>query len=840
MKCIAIFNGLILGGAFSFLIIKPGWANEPPIDHVAQNLNIVKITEVSLKPTPAGLEVILTSQQSTPLIPQTRTEGTIVIAELENALLALPEGKAFQALNPTTGIASVTVIQLNPTTVEVKVVGTDTLPVATIQVAEAIASSPLPSTEPSPQKEIEADAEEGIEEELVVRGDRPGSAYLAPNASTATRTDTPIQDTPASIQVVPQQVIQDQQVTRLEEALRNVSGVTFIGNDDGRGASFRLRGFGPGGSEGSGTTLLRDGLRIYGNQGLPEVANLEQIEVLKGPASILYGEVEPGGVINLVSKKPLDKPFYSAELQVGSYSLVRPRLDFSGPLTDDGKLLYRLNALYQFNDSFRDYDTESNRFAIAPTLTWKISDRTQLSASVEYTHDQRPADFGLTAFGNRVVNVPRSRITNNPDDTIENNYLSVGYSFEHQFDDQWTLRNAFRYFSSRYNYSPLALPFTIDDTTGQLTRFFADQESKTQTYSLQTTGIGKFKTGSIKHTLVVGLDLSKTEARNRTNFGETPDIIDIFNPTYGPEPDPATLPVLFDSEDTTLRLGVYAQDQIELRDNLFILAGIRYDTVDQTVINQPTNFEPGSRNTQNPDAFTPRFGIVYKPISQVSLYSSYSQSFVPNTGINATGDLLKPERGQGYEVGIKAELLKGKLFTTLAYFDITKRNVAVADPINFGASIATGKQRSQGVELDVSGEILPGWNVIGAWTYTDAEITKDTDLALVGSKLPNTPEHAASLWTTYELQKGDLKGLGFGLGFNFVGSRQGDLPNSFTADSYFVTNAALFYRRDNWRLGLNFKNLFDVNYIESVGSFRTRGTYPGEPFTVLGSLTIEF
>ncbi|MEH1768520.1 TonB-dependent siderophore receptor [Nostoc sp.] len=185
----------------------------------------------------------------------------------------------------------------------------------------------------------------------------------------------------------------------------------------------------------------------------------------------------------------------------------------------------------------------------------------------------------------------------------------------------------------------------------------------------------------------------------------------------------------------------------------------------------------------------------------LSLYASYSGSFNPNTGTTVSGDALKPEKGEGYEAGVKAELLGGKLLTTLAYFDITRQNVATADPNNLigGFQIAAGEQKSRGVELDLSGQILPGWNIIAAYTYTDATVTKDTNALFVGSTLPNIPKNSASLWTTYELQQGSLQGLGFGAGFNYVGDRFGGLPNSFEVGSYFVTNAALFYRRDNWR-----------------------------------------
>ncbi|MEG3896414.1 TonB-dependent receptor [Microcoleus sp. SVA1_B6] len=224
---------------------------------------------------------------------------------------------------------------------------------------------------------------------------------------------------------------------------------------------------------------------------------------------------------------------------------------------------------------------------------------------------------------------------------------------------------------------------------------------------------------------------------------------------------------------------------------------------------------------------------------ELSLYASYSRSFNPDSATTAGGGLIEPETGSGYEVGVKAELLDRRLAATVAYFDIKKQNVAVTDPNNLLFSIASGEQRSRGLEFDISGQIVPGWNIIAAYAYTDAEITADTDRDLVGNRLFNVPKHSGSLWTTYEIQSGDLQGLGFGVGFSYVGERQGDLSNSFQADSYFLPNAAVFYQRDNWRAAINIKNLFNVNYMESITGSRASGNQPGEPLTVIASFTVQ-
>ncbi|WP_347404925.1 TonB-dependent receptor [Nodosilinea sp. LEGE 06152] len=271
------------------------------------------------------------------------------------------------------------------------------------------------------------------------------------------------------------------------------------------------------------------------------------------------------------------------------------------------------------------------------------------------------------------------------------------------------------------------------------------------------------------------------------------------------------------------------------------MAGQRYDLIDQAIAataSRPS--DPAGNSAQNLSALSPRLGLVYQLIPELALYGSYAQSFVPSLSVGVDGDFLEPETSGGFEVGAKAEFLDGNLFATLAFFDITKRNVAtVADPLT-GASIATGAQRSQGVELDVQGEIFPGWNVIGFYAYTNARITEDNVIP-VGNRLSNAPQHSAGLWTTYQIQDGSLQGLGFGLGVNYVSNRFGNLDNDFEIGNYFITNTALFYRRPNWQLALNINNLFDANYISSTsGSDRNTGIRPGEPRSIVGSVSVNF
>lgn len=571
MKSVQFVNSLLCFSALSVLVVPATSANEAiplaqPIslkdfDRPATTVKEwlaqskaeaipIKVTGVRLNPTATGIEVILQTDQGKTIQPETRSgSNTTFLSEIPNAVLALPNNSEFRAENPSKGIQSVTMTQIESKVILVQVVGDAAVPIVVVKTEQALT----------------ADEPDTGEEEVVVTGDRTPS-YRVPNSSTATGTDTPILETPFSVQVIPKEVIRDQQAIRIEEVLGNVSSVNTLGTDGGRDANFNIRGFGS--RFGSRVPVLRDGFRQYDQfQGIPEISNLEQIEVLKGPSSILYGQIEPGGIINLVPKKPLSEPFYEIELQAGNRDFVRPRIDFSGPLTSDGNLLYRLNALYKHEDNFRGFDNATDRVAIAPSLTWKISDRTKAEFSLEYIYNRGPADFGLTSFGNGVAPVPRDRVINNPDDTVTTNFLSLGYNFEHQFNDNWKIRNGFRYLSYTYDYSVVALPFIVEDAN--VTRFYASQESKSNSYSLYTNVIGKFETGSVKHTLTVGVDLNRTDGSSITLFdADNPSTINIFDPDYNavPKPPKSALPPFDNTVTTSDRLGVYLQDQIKLLD----------------------------------------------------------------------------------------------------------------------------------------------------------------------------------------------------------------------------------------------------------------------------------
>ncbi|BAB74309.1 TonB-dependent siderophore receptor [Anabaena sp. FACHB-709] len=801
------------------------------LSQVPNSPTLVEVTGVKATPTDKGVELILQTNQGEELQITNRSADNNFIADIANAQLRLPnsDGFIFRSEKPIEGITEITVTNLDANTIRVTVIGEAGLPTAELfdsdeglifGLTPVVTSAQTPKLPEEPETQTEQPSTPDQPIELVVTGQQ--DRYSVPNATTATRTDTPLRDIPQSIQAVPRQVLEDRQVIRASDALRSVSGVQQGNKVGGTSEVFNIRGFPQFGGN------LRDGFNNRNNFSIVETANLERIEVLKGPASVLYGNLDPGGVINFVTKQPLSEPFYAAGLQVGSFGLVRPTLDLSGPLNPERTLLYRLNAAYERGGNFRNFDTEVERFFISPVVTWKIGDRTDLRLELEYSNDKRPYDRGLVAFGTGIADIPFDRVLGEPDDFSERTNFLAGYRLEHRFNDDWKLRNQFRYSSSDQTNNRLE-PGRLNETTGELRREFSLGEFTVRNYELQTDLVGNFATGSIQHTLLFGVDLSWVNDGGVSLFEPAPSI-NIFNPVYGiaTRPSRDEFADVFPFGSQTDSIGVFVQNQITLAENLKLLVGGRFDNIDQS----------SASDERQDQAFSPRVGIVYQPIEPISLYTSFSRSFQPNFGNRADGSLLEPVRGTQYEVGVRGEFLNGSLITNLAAYEITRSNLAVTDPDNPNFSIPSGEQRSRGVELDVTGQILPGWNLIASYAYTDARVTKDDNLQ-PGNLLDGVPFNSASLWSTYEIQTGDFQGLGFGLGLFYVGERQGDLNNSFQLPSYVRTDASIFYRRNNWRAGININNLFNVDYIEDSGQRRNR-INPGEPFTVRGTVSVEF
>lgn len=794
---------------------------------------ILQITSVTLNSTEAGIEVLLATPNSKILQPVTFAVGKTYIANIPNAVLALPQRQEFLQVNPVDGIASVSVTQATPNSVRVAVTGAAVSPQVELYDSpnEGLVLSLTPATSPQPEKPA-AQTDEAME--IVVTGEQ--DSYRVPNATTGTKTDTPLRDVPQSIQVVPRQIIEDQKATNIGEALRNVSGVSLgaTGSLTSFPDQFKIRGFDASNFNGS---VYINGIRRRGRS-FADSANIAQLEVVKGPASVLYGQAEPGGVINIVTEQPLAKPYYAGEFTIGNYDFYRPALDISSPLNTEKTVRYRLNAAYQNSGSFVDF-VDLERFAITPVISFDFGENTTLVLEGDYQSNSTPDYDGLPAVGTVLPNpfgrIPKSRFIDDPEsrNQIYAN-TTIGYRLQHKFSDRWLVRNSFNFESLDVN-EDIISP-TLQPNNRTINRSVQRGETNSQYYSLQTDFIGNLKTGNVEHQLLLGLDLFRG-VTDLTRLSATLPSIDLFDPVY------ERSPVLFSPTRRALDLfeqqnilGVYAQDLISLGNKVKLLLGGRFDWIDQDYDNKITNRE----FEQEDNAFSPRVGVVYQPIEPVSLYANYSRSFVPSAAstVNANGTPFEPTKGEQFEVGVKTEFLDGRLAATLAAYEITKQNIVVPDPDNSALSLQVGEQRSRGIELDVVGEILPGFNLIATYAYTDAEITEDTRPAFEGNQPNNVPRHSGSLWATYEIQRGNLQGLGFGAGIFVIGDRQGDLANTFELPSYVRTDAAIFYRRDNWQVGLNFKNLFDVDYYESARD--RNAVFYGAPFTVLGTVSVNF
>ncbi|WNZ22664.1 TonB-dependent siderophore receptor [Leptolyngbya sp. NK1-12] len=783
---------------------------------------LLQITRVRVEVTETGLQVILETADGSLPVPETRSIGNALIADIPNATIA----EEFSQAEPIEGIALVSVTQLPNNRVRVAITGTDVPPVAEVtSEAQGLAFAVTLG-----------DAETATEEDaiqVVVTGEQD-EGYNPSNATTATRTDAPLWDIPQAITVIPRQVLEDRNVRTVNEAIQTVPSVVDGGDIFGSPAGGRLiRGFDNGFSAG-GTDNLRDGVPDGGYIDIVPIGTTERVEVLRGPASILYGNVEPGGVVNRVTRQPLSEPYYQVALEVGNYGYVQPSIDLSGSLTADENVLYRLIAGYERSDYIQPF-VEEELITIAPSLTVNLGDQTNLNFYYEYARFFSDAPKTDAAFLSDGSLTPRDLYLGYP---IPGLYAitthRLGYRLRHEFSENLQLRHNFA----------ISLAEFIDNRSGALDtieddRFFtlgtSENESTQNRYFGQIDLLAKFETGSIAHQLLIGFDARHIDDHYTALFDPNVPVFDIRNPNYDYAPD-EVIPE-FDRLSRLTGYAVYLQDQIELSDNWNLLVGGRYDWLS----NDTQGGEPGELSTreggliQNDGAFSPRIGIVYQPSDAVSLYASYSRSFAPTFGVSRDDSFFEPSRGTQYEVGVRTDWLDRRLSTTLAAYQITKTNVTTDDPDNPDFQIQTGEQRSRGIELEIGGEILPGWNIIASYAYTDAEVTEDTVFA--GNQVGGVPEHQASLWTTYQIQSGILEGLGFGLGLFYVGERPGDVSNTQTLDSYFRTDAALYYRRDRFNAAINVSNLFDNDYaLAGSGVFAVRN----EPFTITGSVSWKF
>lgn len=662
-----------------------------------------------------------------------------------------------------------------------------------------------------------------VAESITVTGEAETSYRPLVNFAGA-KIDIPLLDVPQSVQVVPLEVIEDQRPARVTDALRNVSGVVPEAGFGGTLDGVYIRGF-------QATTVMKNGFRQQRTGGLTGLANVERLEVLKGPASVLWGNAAPGGVINIVTKQPLAERHHDAEVSIGSFAQRRAQVDLTGPLgrLSDHPLLFRLTGSFEKADGFRD-DFETESTLVAPVLHWNASDTTTLRLEGEYYDHSRPnLTTGGFFFGGRLLELPIE--TNLSPSWTENDAerRQVSLALDRRLGSDWSLRGQMRYLDTESSRSFTFGSLAEDGRTFERS-LVVDPEETTDDHYAQVDVLGSIETGAIGHRLLFGVEVGRDRFLLDEIFtGFTP--IDIFTPRrHEPRPDlSGETPYTLDLENDYR--AVYAQDQIILTPELKVLAGVRFDRID--AVDRSFGQDPAEGRDE---ATSPRLGVVYQPRPYLSLFAGYSRSFSPIGIVNLLGERLKPERGTQVEVGVKTDLLFGKLSSTLSWFDLKRSDISTRDAANPALFIQIGEQRTRGVELDVAGSLSDAWKVIASFAYTpDAEVTEDRRLP-VGARLDNVPRRTASLWTTYDLPETALGRFSLGGGAFHVGRRPGELSlTPFELPSYTLLDAVLAYQRGFLRITLHGQNLTDERYFEAsqgpstlfYGSPRTWGLTVG-------------
>jgi iron complex outermembrane recepter protein len=686
-----------------------------------------------------------------------------------------------------------------------------------------------------PKVTVEADAENDLYDPINTT-DPYNKSYSVSDAATATKSDTLIMDTPTSIQVIPKAIMRDQQVIRVEDALKNVSGVNTTGGNGNLYDGFTIRGFY------TDNNIYRNGVRSQWASF--ETAHLEQIDVVKGPGAMLYGRIEPGGFFNVVTKKPLDQPYYSVQQQFGSYDLYRTTIDATGPITDDKSLLYRVNLAYQDRSSFRDI-VSNERFFIAPTLTWRPTDKDEVRVSFEFRDESLVDDYGIPGAGNRPASIPLNRFLGDKGQlTRKEEFLTELYA-SHAFNDDWKINGQFTYNDYDYDYREVYHLNGLTDKNNngtnadesQLDRFFYNADELYEVYNTSLWLTGKFDLFGTRHETTIGGDYYFFELA-ALSFNGQATTLNIFNPVYGtndlsfrPKPD-------FNSLTRQQWYGLYFQDHITLFDKLHILGGGRYDWAqNQGAGTAGTPITNADITKQQTTAFSPRVGILYQPWNWLSLYANWTESFGLNNGRSSTGIPLSPETATQYEGGFKFAFFDGRLNSTLAYFDITKNNISV--PVRPGVSETIGQANSSGFEWDINGQLTEKLNLIANYAYTDARFTRDDDGSLVGNRLFNVPRNSGSVWLKYDL----TDRFSIGSGVYIVDQREGNKENTFQLPGYVRWDAMAAYRVDikDFKLTaqVNVNNILDKSYFKSALGFAD-SALPGDPISVLGSLRLEY
>jgi iron complex outermembrane receptor protein len=659
-------------------------------------------------------------------------------------------------------------------------------------------------------------------------------APIARSSGTVTKTDTRISEIPQSVSVITDQQMRDRAIHGVEEAVWFTAGAQGGGyGGDPRSDWLLLRGFTPARyldglalAEGTGTGITR--IEPYG---------LERVEVLKGPSSVTYGAMPPGGMINYVSKRPTDETLREIEVQAGSYDLFQVAGDFGGRLTDDGVWTYRLTALARNSDDQVDY-VHDDRYLIAPALTWKPDEANSLTLLARWQRNDTVAGAGFlpqsgTLTPNPFGKIPASRYTGEPGfNDYDKTMSSVGWEYFHDFGGGTTFRQNLRYGVTEIEPSTSVGAFGLLADQRTLMRYLWKTEEESKNFGVDNQLQFQFATGAVEHTLLTGLDYrrARNEYASAFTFDGAPTL-DIFNPVYGApivEPEYTSR-----TRQTQSQFGLYAQDQMRI-DRWVLTLGARQDWVGtdthEVLAGRPMH--------QSDDKFSGRVGVNYLFDNGLAPYVGWSQSFQPTVGTDFFNRAFVPTTGEQTEVGIKYQPASNRVLATLAVYELVQENTLVVDPNHTLYSIQQGETKVRGVELEGRWNIGHGLSVYGAYTYADTEVTKSTDPLSLGKEIPLQPEHVASLGADYTITGGALSGLGFGAGVRYTGEHYGDAYNQFQTPSYTLFDASVHYDIGAWRLQLNAQNVGDKEYVATCNS--ATWCYYGYPRTVTATARFQW
>ncbi|WP_231463559.1 TonB-dependent receptor [Pedobacter sp. Leaf132] len=600
-------------------------------------------------------------------------------------------------------------------------------------------------------------------------------------------------DLPQAVQIIGTQVIADQQANSLGDVMKNVNGVALGANRGGVGENFYSRGYSLGSNN-----IFKNGARTAIG-GSPEASTLESVEVLKGSAALLYGGVTGGAVVNMVTKKPKFENGGEVLMRTGSYSQYKPTVDLYGPISK--KLAFRAIGTYENAGSFRDY-VKSNRFYINPSLLYKISDKTEVLVQGDYLKSDYTPDFGVGSVNSVIVDYGREKFINTPWAYNKTNTATAQANVSHQFSENWKL-NAIGSFQS-YNRNYYGSERIQANASGVATRNLARQISQEYTYNQQINLNGNFKTGRLKHTLLVGVDADQSRVTsNAFAYGKTAAGANITTFNYGNVNlfDPNTyygsgvMPEAFAITQTLApiyRYGAFVQDLIEVTSQFKVLAGIRY-TDQKTSSSRALNLETGAVTngaTKFDDAFSPKFGLIYQPLKTTSMYVSYANNFIPNSGIDVNSQALPPSMVDQYEAGVKNDFFGGKLTANLTYYKIINSNISQAAIMPDGSTSAlfrqlNGETTSDGFEADISGNLAKGLNFLMGYAYNYMRYTNTADVTgmIEDVRLVGTTKNTANATLFYTFQDGAVKGLKLGASAFYTGKRNGgwnDAKNAAT------------------------------------------------------------